>query len=1391
MKLFTHLRSVVILSVIFTLSSCHQVQDIPLPEEIAEYPQPESFPLELTDPQPLHWDTIGKSSLKPTVFSLDFNQLKSKPFDPDGFKPAPSEPTITAFDFDNLPVTDFTPEKNEEQPLKMSVNVLPATFPSIKLSKTERVDASTMDIHVWKQLSDMNIQVYALAKDSSGLLWIGGTKLLRFDGTKLEVVLSDLAIVNMFVDGEGNLWIANWPTNDFEIKKLDLAHNVLYTFSMGLQPSQIAGKIHQDADGNVWYATRTAPGSIVKLMPAKKSYIVYDEKAGFTSSRYYNVTSDKDGLLWINSRDGIAILNPKTKKIKHLDSKAGLLGDTVSMTIPGPDGRMWIYSLGKLSNDIEAIDIANRQIIHYPLFTSREMFPFFWKMTSNGNWIIGMSGGFMMWRPEDNTVRYINSGKDVPLVHGFDLIEYGDVLYAVTINDNLSLSSLSEIRQDATTVFPFANTIIVSAEEDSKRNLWVGAEEALYVVDSERKIYWQLDSAHGLASSSIQNVSESDGEIFITSNGGYNVYNPKENTLSRISRKEGLAADTVFNIVIDNKGNEWIAATSKGIIKYEKESGLVLRLGREGGLNGRDVIQFLVKEDKIWVITTEQGPGIVDPEDNTIRLIKNPAQINIPSYKGAYISSNGNVWLTGFPNWGAYEIDLAKNSILKFSTREGLANNSVYSVQEYNGNIILNSGGKINMLTSPELSANKLWNVNTVLNSDKLQKSTNSFVSDAITREGEYLWGDNGLAVIQKIEADTSKGKPVITGIRVMDKDLHLFEKEIADVQDTGTTKTKINPASMGYTEKGVISWTQLSGSFGLPENLSLPYDQNVIQFGFSELSSGRLDSLKFAYIMEGVDKKWTTTNDLFSRTYLNLTPGDYIFKLSSQWRNGKWNEPAIFRFSVRPPWYQTWWAYLIYAALILSFLRVYIIFRSRKLLQKNKVLEQKVSQRTEELSQSYNNVEKLEEIGKKITSSLSVEKIIGTVYNNVNALMDASVFGIGIYNDALKRLEFPGTYERGKVLPLYVNDINDKNRLSTVCFNENKEIVMGNLGEQHQQFMQKMLAPISGDQPVSLIYMPLVVKEKKLGVITVQSFKENAYSDYHVYMLRNIAIYAAIALENARSYEELKETQAQLVQSEKMASLGELTAGIAHEIQNPLNFVNNFSEVNKELVGELKEEMDKPENERDKGLIAEILGDIANNSDKINQHGKRADAIVKGMLQHSRGTSGQKEFIDINALCDEYLRLSYHGLRAKDKAFNAKFETHFDENIGKISVVPQDIGRAILNLINNAFYAVNEKQKSRQSHESAEDRYSPTVTVSTQKWGNQVEIRVTDNGNGIPQKVIDKIFQPFFTTKPSGKGTGLGLSLSYDIIKVHNGSLNVQSIEGEGSTFTIHLPVM
>ena len=385
----------------------------------------------------------------------------------------------------------------------------------------------------------------------------------------------------------------------------------------------------------------------------------------------------------------------------------------------------------------------------------------------------------------------------------------------------------------------------------------------------------------------------------------------------------------------------------------------------------------------------------------------------------------------------------------------------------------------------------------------------------------------------------------------------------------------------------------------------------------------------------------------------------------------------------------------------------------------------------------------------------------LGTQNNNNNILKQAGARYLRKVFEAQHRIDSAYYYSRMESqLNDLINSQKNKNKLQTLVINEQLRSLDEEREKTAYQNQLRFYGLLSG-----------------LGVILI--IASILYRNNRQKQKANTVLESTLA--------NLKSTQSQLIQSEKMASLGELTAGIAHEIQNPLNFVNNFSEVNKELLVEMKDELDN-------GNVADakaIADDVIGNQEKIHHHGRRADAIVKGMLQHSRTSSGVKEPTDISALADEYLRLAYHGLRAKDKSFNATTKTKFDSSISNINVIPQDIGRVILNLITNAFYAVSEKKK--QMGES----YEPTVTVATSRslssgeGRGEVKITVKDNGNGIPSKVLDKIFQPFFTTKPTGQGTGLGLSLSYDIVKAHGGELRAETKEGEGSEFIVQLPLV
>ena len=458
-------------------------------------------------------------------------------------------------------------------------------------------------------------------------------------------------------------------------------------------------------------------------------------------------------------------------------------------------------------------------------------------------------------------------------------------------------------------------------------------------------------------------------------------------------------------------------------------------------------------------------------------------------------------------------------------------------------------------------------------------------------------------------------------------------------------------------------------------------------------------------------------------------------------------------------------------------------------------ILEKKVAERTKELQSSYKNVTMLAEIGQQIISTFDREEIFNMVYDNVKALMDLSIFAVGIYREEAQAVDFVYYMRNSQRKSPFLVPLDSDNEFSVWSIKNRKHIFSGDIEQAKAEHLPSGVELNTAEYGNSIIYLPLFVEERMIGVVTVQSFKKNAYTNYHLDILRTLVSYGAIALDNANAYQkitkahkELELTQAQLIHSEKMASLGQLTAGIAHEIKNPLNFVNNFAQLSVEFADELADELDSNTDKMVAEIhddLGEILTDLKQNAVMINEHGKRADGIVKSMLGHARSTLGQRSATDINVLLDEYVNLAFHGMRAQQQDFRCNIERNYDETVSSLELVPQEVGRVFLNLLNNAFEAVQE-QSAKYNGEDI-----PTVLVSTQQADGEVRIRVCDNGVGIPTEIKGKIFEPFFTTKPTGSGTGLGLSLSYDMVtQGHGGTLTVESTEEQGATFTVTLPL-
>lgn len=465
-----------------------------------------------------------------------------------------------------------------------------------------------------------------------------------------------------------------------------------------------------------------------------------------------------------------------------------------------------------------------------------------------------------------------------------------------------------------------------------------------------------------------------------------------------------------------------------------------------------------------------------------------------------------------------------------------------------------------------------------------------------------------------------------------------------------------------------------------------------------------------------------------------------------------------------------------------------------------NNMLEEKVEKRTQlimrknkQLQEAYEMIESLNELGRQITSCLNIGDILLSLYDKINQLMSSDAFAIMTYNDEQKVLEGKFAMEKGERLPYFEFDINDESRYASWCFKHKLPIFINDVSTEYSKYISVRSAPKVGGESQSIIYLPVIHNEEVLGVISVQSFEKDAYSKIHLDILKNLASYSSVALVNATAYESLQKlnndlirTQEQLILSERLASLGSLTAGIAHEIKNPLNFINNFSELSIELGDELAALLKNVSlEEKYREEVEDLLATLQSNLQKIIEHGTRADSIVKGMLLHSRGKSGDFQEVKINSLVADAVNLGYHGMRATDSSFNAKIEENYDETIQPMYVVPQNISRVFLNMVNNACYTINEKKQ-----ELNDKNYVPIISIKTENLKHSVRIIIRDNGKGISKDNLDNIFTPFFTTKPTGKGTGLGLSLSYGIVvEEHGGTIHVNSVLNEFAEFVIEIP--
>jgi len=1187
-----------LLLIMVTFSSCINNAETNTLSPQKEYENPIIRPLKFDKVNNININGIKTITVHPVVKPLVFSKLPVNSYDTTSTRAIYFETVETKIAYTAAPVKDFDLEKIPSKPLKLiTTKLLPPKL--IKCGQPLLKDAGLLLFEISQAQGLQGALVSCVFTDRNNFLWIAtNLGLYRYDGENLLLYISgplDTLFVGMMEDDAGRLWLAtlNGGTAILDLKKGTLSKSLAV-----LNNSNNLCYFIQDKQQRIWESS-SRPNGINIIDPKTLTTKWLDRSRGLSNNSINGLTMDESGQVWIATNSGINIINSVSKKIKVLTKSCGLKSDTTGNLFCDHNGNIWMNNLGA---NIFKPSLGILTTIKSQDFFKKNPLIGFSEDINGRIWLASQKKGIAIIDPMMQTLQNIKKANG--LADDFVLNIWQDKKGQAWIPTLKGLNKLGYINNLKEHI---GNSPVSTLEEDKDGLIWEGSSaNGINIIDRKNKTYRHLGLAEGLCNDTIQNITEQHNKIFLASNGGIDMIDSSRTTITHLGVKEGLSDRTIEAVMVDNNGKIWMGGLNNGLDVYDPINQTLKHIGKTQGLDQLAIVDVkLGNQGDVWLSTA----GDVYKISHDLGIIKS---LNVgKGNKTLLADDGGNIWIG--TQEGIFIADKLNSRLVNFSTKQGLINKQLTSLLKYNHHVYASTLKGITVIDPPAdgVLSDSRWSATSFGTRYGLTKiNTGYFLTDMITHNGLYCWGDNGISVLDLSNKDTVAQPVYITGINIMDGHQYF------------TGDKTINK----------LSWNNITGPYNLPVNLQLPYNQNYVQFNYSVLNLTAHDTTWYQYRLAGADKNWNTvTSSLTSKSYYNLAPGKYTFEVTAKTNEVDWSGVAYLTFTINPPWWQTWWACIGYIVLFAGTIWFFVYFRSRKLQHDKRLLEHKVSVRTEE------------------------------------------------------------------------------------------------------------------------------VLRQKQEIEAQRDHLEKAFVD-------------------------LKNAQNQLIQSEKMASLGELTAGIAHEIQNPLNFVNNFSEVNAELIDELQVEMAQGNYEEAKS----IAEDIKQNEEKIKIHGKRADAIVKGMLQHSKSGSGAKEPTNINTLAEEYLRLSYHGLRAKDKTFNAGLITHFNPELPTINIVQQDMGRVFINLFNNAFYAVNQKKIT------AGGDYKPEVSVETLFKNNHVVIKVKDNGTGIPEAIKEKIMQPFFTTKPTGEGTGLGLSLSYDmVVKVHNGSISVNSIENQGTEFIISLPIV
>ncbi len=1361
------------ISALIILASCNNNNtNIPFPISDSGYAQPVSQPLQLSAPKKLNWVTVKTGGVKSVIKKLDIEALPTTPYNTSGLKPFAALPQEVHFDFNALPDMAFNPDKSASKSLQFKVSfLLPPNVTKVPaLTSKNGTTLSIFDLT--QSLGVRGKVIFSFFQEKSGLIWIGTSKgLCRFDGEYLQTYPS-LRCKGLVEDNQGRIWFIN----ETGIGMIDIQEGLMSFSATILAPFPLLPKMILDNKGSIW-VSETASKSVEIINPQKQTYKQLGNNLGISGKNTLGIYQDNKKNIWINTNDGIDIINLEKGKISYLRKINGLQSDTIRAITGDQKGRIWV---GARNGGVDLVDIEHGIITNYGVLQGLQNRIYYRLLIDNSDRIwISADQRLALLDPVKGMMKYFAENEGIPHDYNLDLLfDNKQRVWVGTAQTGLYI-----IDQGGQMVYPLGKKNISTLFEDAAGNIWAGTNsEGIFILNEEKETLRQLNKEQGFDNNTIQSFNQVDGNIWVTSNGGLDIIDQTHKTIEHTGRKEGLISDTVYSILRDARNNIWITGPSGGIEIIDSSKKSIRLATKKDGLSDENLLN--IKSDtrgKIWIATYTGGVDVIDPENWTIQYLDKEPGLKDTCYRTLMPDKYGRMWIA--TDKGIYIADTKRGLITSISTSQGLSNDYVNSLVEYKNYVVAGTYHKVNLIIPPapadDVNSNSQqgkWMVSTLAKSDGLYISQTLWDVNAITKNGRYLWGDLGITIVNELKEDHDSPSTYITGLNMMNQShnfsnpLLIGEHDTLWSADTFYVKGQ-TPANTGFEQKTIFHWDSITGPYNLPANLLIPYDQNYIQFQFAQANLGSADTTLYSYILEGIDKHWSNfANKSYSDNYLNLPPGNYTFKVRSKISSGPWTKPASFSFTITPPWWQTWWAYALYVFCVIAIFYAFVRYRTYQLHVKQKELEIKVEERTQEVKQQAEELLTVNQISQALAAQLNMGDLITLVGDQLLKLFKANIVYLALLDAKKKVINFP--YQHGDNMPPM--DLGE-GLTSKIILTGQSLLINKDVSEKTSELGVNRI----GVPSASYLGVPIPVGDEIIGVMSVQSTEmENRFNEKDQRLLTTIAANVGVALKKAGLFEEVKQAKMEAEAARKIAEQANAAKSaflstVSHELRTPLTSILGFAKIIKKRL----EEKVFPLTDTTDPKTNKTVQQISENLNVVVAEGERLTHLINDVLDLAKIEAGKMEWNMEPAPLPEIVERAIAATTALFDQKNLKLERQIEDGLPEITGDRDKLIQVVVNLLSNAV------------------KFTETgaVTCRAFKKDDTVVVGITDTGIGIAPGDYDAVFEQFkqvgdtLTDKP--KGTGLGLPICKEIVEHHGGHIWLESELGKGSTFFFSLP--